>query len=109
LSNEQLGYGSPRAIAVFKMLKVRRSEDMGRTIFALSGRIQEEHLPELRELFRADVPLADTTLDLAEVGLVDREAIEFLAVSESRGVELRNCPSYVRVWIDTRRDVEHDA
>jgi hypothetical protein len=91
------------------MLKVRKLDDMGRTVFALSGRIQEIHLAEIRELLKAEACLAAKALDLAEVELVDREAIEFLAMAESEGVELRNCPPYVRVWIDTRSDVGHDA
>lgn len=37
--------------------------------------------------------------DLKGVLLVDSDAVRFLAVSEANGIELRNCPAYVREWI----------
>jgi hypothetical protein len=82
------------------MLKVRRSEVDGHAIFALSGRIEERHLPELHQLLVAEAILAEVTLDLTEVKLVDREAIKFLAACEARGIGLKDCPSYIRRWIE---------
>jgi len=38
-------------------------------------------------------------LDLGEVALVDREAVKFLATLDARGVELRNCPAFIREWM----------
>jgi hypothetical protein len=35
-------------------------------------------------------------IDLTDVLLVDREAVKFLALRESNGAELRNCPAYIR-------------
>jgi hypothetical protein len=35
-------------------------------------------------------------LDLTEVMLVDREAVRLFALSEVDGIELRNCPAYIR-------------
>ena len=83
------------------MLKIRRSEDNGVVVFALSGRIEEQHVPELQELLGKEAEIAGITLDLEEVRLVDREAVRFLAGCEARGIRLRNCPSYVREWIET--------
>ena len=85
------------------MLKIRRSEDGGLAIFALSGRIEEQNVPELQELLAGEAEVAKTVLDLEEVRLVDREAVRFLAACEARGIGLRNCPSYVREWIETGR------
>ena len=82
------------------MLKIRRSEDNGIAVFALSGRIEEQHVPELKELLEGETQ-AKAALDLEEVRLVDREAVRFLAACEARGISLRNCPSYVREWIET--------
>ena len=42
-------------------------------------------------------------IDLKEVDLVAREAVDLLALSEARGVELRECPSYIREWINQER------
>jgi hypothetical protein len=38
-------------------------------------------------------------LDLAEVTLVAREAVRFLAACDVRGIALRNCPGFVREWM----------
>jgi hypothetical protein len=41
---------------------------------------------------------------LAEVELVDREAVKVLAQAEANGIELKNCPAYIREWITRERD-----
>ena len=38
-------------------------------------------------------------LDLKDVTLVGREAVQFLARVEAAGVRVVNCPDYVRSWI----------
>jgi anti-anti-sigma regulatory factor len=83
------------------MLKIRRSEDNGIAVLALSGRIEEQHVPELQELLGNEAEVSRIAFDLEEVRLVDREAVRFLAGCEARGIRLRNCPSYVREWIET--------
>jgi hypothetical protein len=85
------------------MLKIRKSEDRGRAIFTLSGRIEEEHLSELRELLDDDAKRTEITLDLKEVRLADRGSVRFLAACEARGIRLLNCPPYIREWIATGR------
>jgi hypothetical protein len=47
-------------------------------------------------------------IDLQSVRLVDREAIGLLALRESKGDELRNCPAYVREWV-TREEANKNA
>lgn len=83
------------------MLKIGRSEDDGRTIFTLSGRIEEEHISELRELLDGDEKWAEITIDLKEVRLADRGSVGFLRTCEARGITLLNCPPYIREWIET--------
>lgn len=92
------------------MLKIRRSEDedKGSTIFALSGRIEEKDVSEIQKLFEAEAQAADITLDLEEVKLVDRGAVRYLAACEARGIKLENCPSYIREWIETGSDTNHE-
>ena len=43
-------------------------------------------------------------IDLAEVDLVDRAVVKLLATSEANGIELRNCPAYIREVDRTRKD-----
>jgi hypothetical protein len=38
-------------------------------------------------------------IDLQEISVVDRSAVDLLALSVARGVTLRNCPGYIREWI----------
>ena len=63
----------------------------------ISGRITEECVDTLRALLEQEKGVV--TIDLKDVLIVDREAIKLLAVSESNGVELRNCPAYIREWV----------
>jgi hypothetical protein len=70
-------------------------------ILRVSGRIQAENLDTLRNaLGRQNGRIV---IDLEEVALVDREAVAFLALSEIDGIELRNCPAYIREWIDREK------
>jgi hypothetical protein len=82
------------------MLRIRRLEEDGSTSFALSGRIEQEQVLELKTLLEGEAEVSGITLDLKEVRLVAREAVRFLAECESRGIKLKNSPSYVREWID---------
>jgi len=75
--------------------------------FALSGRIQGADLAELERLIAAEAPRRVIALDLAEVRLVDRGAVAFLARCEANGTQLENCPPYVREWI-AREQNGHD-
>ena len=42
-------------------------------------------------------------IELAELELVDREAVKLLSRAEAEGIELRNCPAYIREWITNER------
>lgn len=86
------------------MLKIRRSVTDGAAVFALSGRIEEEHVSELQNLLSGETRSLNITFDLEEVRLVDRQVVKFLGACEGQGIRLKNCPSYVREWIDTGGD-----
>ena len=38
-------------------------------------------------------------IDLKTVSLVDREAVQLLALTEDSRIALRNCPAYIRDWV----------
>ena len=42
-------------------------------------------------------------IDLKHVLFVDREGVKLLALSETNGTELRNCPPYIREWVTRER------
>jgi hypothetical protein len=43
-------------------------------------------------------------IDLTEVTLVCHEAVQALALAEADGIELRNCPSYLREWVSREKE-----
>jgi hypothetical protein len=69
----------------------------------LSGRIDAEHLSDLRRLIEGEDPQGRLTLDLEEVKLVDQDAVRFLARCEAAGATLEGCAAYVREWITRER------
>lgn len=73
-------------------------------ILHVSGRIHGENVDTLRELLGRQN--GRVVIDLEEVALVDREAVAFLALSEIDGIELRNCPAYIREWVDREKRSE---
>jgi hypothetical protein len=74
--------------------------------FYISGRIAEECVDTLRALLEQEEGVV--TIDLKDVLIVDREAIKLLAEGESNGVELRNCPAYIREWV-TRETADRNT
>jgi anti-anti-sigma regulatory factor len=63
----------------------------------LIGRIQSRHLDELKAIIAEHA--TPVTLDLEEVTLVDVEVVRFLISCESRGMEVLNCPRFIRRWM----------
>jgi len=74
----------------------------GITVFALSGRMNAEEVAELKALFDADY--RNIILDLRDVRLADRDAVRFLRGCEADGMQLENCPAYIREWMDREKD-----
>jgi len=77
-------------------LKIDRSADGRRLILRLSGRMQSEHVEELKAQMGGSEQIV---LDLEELKLVDRDVVRFLGVCERNGTELRHCSPYIREWI----------
>ncbi len=76
----------------------------GFVVFRVSGRIDREYAEVLQELIENEKTAeARVALDLTEVTVVSLEAVRALTVAEANGIELRNCPAYVREWISQVR------
>ncbi len=86
-----------------KMFQILRSSRQHGIVYLVSGRIDEGAVSELRRLFDLDLASNRLILDLKGVRLVQAEAVEFLARCEDAGIEIRNCPGYVREWIGSNR------
>ena len=78
----------------------RRSTEQG-VVLQISGRIAAEDLEVVRTALDRRRVVA---IDLAEVELVDREAVTLLGQTEAEGIELTNCPAYIREWITKERE-----
>ena len=78
--------------------RIHHSVQPGLNVFILSGVLDAEHATRLQELLPTPT-VGRVVLDLKDVTLVDRAAVEFLARIEMAGTELVNCPEYVRSWI----------
>jgi anti-anti-sigma regulatory factor len=71
-------------------------------VLRVSGRITGDHVNTLRTLLEQES--SALTLDLKDVRLVDGEAVKLLAIHESNGVRINNCPLYIREWIRRERE-----
>jgi anti-anti-sigma regulatory factor len=71
----------------------------------LDGKFSEDALPELTRLV-CDAHRAKriVVLDLSEVTLVDRKAVQYFSEQTSLHVKLVNCPPYLRNWISQLSD-----
>jgi anti-anti-sigma regulatory factor len=83
--------------------RIHRSSTPDAVVLALSGDIDREHAARLQQFLSSD-PGRPLILDLQNVTLVDRAAVEFLVGAEATGIRLVNCPEYVRTWIAAERD-----
>ena len=80
------------------MLKIKRTAN-GYVVFAISGRLEADGLRELSALVALEASARAVTLELKDLVLVDRDAVGFLRSCAERGMQLRNCPQYIRTWM----------
>lgn len=77
----------------------------GFIVLRVSGRIDCASADVLQELTENQkTGKGRLALDLTEVTVVSLEAVRALTVAEANGIELRNCPAYVREWISRVRE-----
>jgi anti-anti-sigma regulatory factor len=62
-----------------------------------------ENLGELEALLCAESSNNTIVLDLKDLTLVDQDVVSFLRRCETGGIQLRNCPPYIREWINGER------
>ena len=79
------------------MLRIEKDSDGCVSRLKLSGRIQSPCIARIRSAMNDGC--ARKILDLGEVTLVDIAAVRFLMSCENEGVELVQCPLYVREWM----------
>ena len=80
------------------MLKITRAAN-GQVSFKLSGRMGAENVAELETLVSTEASGRRIVLDLKDLTLVDQDAVSFLKRCEADGIQLKNCPAFIREWI----------
>lgn len=66
----------------------------------LNGKFSEDSLAALDEsIAAARGANQDVVMDLSEVTLVDRKALQYLADQTLHNVRIVNCPVYLKRWI----------
>jgi anti-anti-sigma regulatory factor len=82
-------------------LRIEKVSNGPATTIRLIGRIQAEHLEELK----AQIGGGGTriVLDLEEVSLVDVDVVRFLGDCQTEGASLVNCSPYIMDWIEKER------
>ena len=83
------------------MLKITRFSN-GEVVFRLSGRMDAENLNDLEALLNAESG-DGIVLDLKDLTLVDQDVVRFLRHCETGSIEIRNCPAYIREWLNGER------
>ena len=82
-------------------LKIESAFDGKTATLRLCGRIEGDHLEAIQAEVRRFLP--HLVFDLGEATLVDRDVVRFLCAQEGEGVELVECPRYIREWIARER------
>jgi len=85
-------------------LKIERNSNGQLTILRLIGRIQSEHVEELKTLIRSSGP--NVALGLDDVTIIDLDSVRFLRICEVNGIELVHCSPYIREWMTREQDRE---
>jgi anti-anti-sigma regulatory factor len=89
------------------MFRIETDSQARNTVLRLSGWMRSQHIPELKEQIEGSG--RKITLDLGKLTLVDREAVRFLGACEAKGMELRNCPSYIELWLASEKNWDPSA
>ncbi len=79
------------------MLRIEKDCSGCVTKLVLSGRIQSDHIACVRS--EMSEGCGRKILDLSQVTLVDLGVVRLLISCEDEGIELVQCPPYVREWI----------
>jgi|ERR1041384_1133262 anti-anti-sigma regulatory factor len=86
-------------------IRIQQTTEDHCTILRLSG----ELVSSQREALLEEIEGNNNTIALCleEVTLVDLDIVQLLARCEAKGVELLNCPPYIREWISRENSREN--
>ena len=85
-----------------KMLMIKRGGN-GEVVLTVSGQMDRENVAELKTLISSEADGRHIALDLRDLILADQDVVSFLRRCEADGIQLKNCPAYIREWITRER------
>jgi len=83
--------------------RIQRSEHREFLVLTLSGRIEAEHIGELTRIIELQADRGNIIMNLQQIRLADRDAVRFLARCEADGIRLKDCPAYIREWMEREK------
>jgi hypothetical protein len=85
------------------VLRIETNSEGQTTTIRLIGRMGSEHLDDLKK----QLEKPRFVLDLAELTLIDVEAVRFLNACEREGIKFLHCSPYIREWM--RREEQEEG
>jgi len=79
------------------MLRIESMREGNRVVLRLIGELRSGDTGILQSEIQGDS--AGVVLNLKELSVVDLTGIRFLLECRARGIEIEECPPYVREWI----------
>ena len=89
------------------MFRIEKDSHASDTVLRLSGWMRSRHIPELKGEIEGS--RRKIILDLGKLTLVDREVVRFLRACAAKGMELRDCPSYIQLWLASEKNWDSSA
>jgi anti-anti-sigma regulatory factor len=80
------------------MLMIRRAGN-GEVVFTVSGQMDRGNVAELQSVISSEATGRRIVLDLKDLILADQDVVSFLVRCEADGIQLKNCPAYIREWV----------
>lgn len=80
------------------MIRIALRRDDARTIVSIAGRLDEEHLAELRE--QCSATGTSLVFDLSDLRSADRAAICWLGERLARGDEIKRASPYIKFLLE---------
>jgi hypothetical protein len=77
--------------------RLRRLAGGRRVTFAFSGVLTAQELTEVAATIERE---RAGRIDLGDLTMVSREGVAYLRRAEAAGIELINCPRFIRRWIE---------
>ena len=77
---------------------IRRAGN-GEVVFTVSGQVDRGNVAELQSIISSEATGRRIVLDLKDLILADQDVVSFLVRCEADGIQLKNCPAYIREWV----------